>query len=333
MASPTAPVALFVFNRPDLTAELLEAVRAAKPPMLFVTADGPRPGNADDPELCETVRDIVRDVDWECEVHWNLHERNQGLAHTLSQGINWVFDHVDRAIILEDDCIPDPSFFPFCAEMLERYKDDSRVLQISGSNLQAPRAIFAGASYAFASHPFIWGWATWRRAWNLYDADMTTWPQFRDNGMLDGLHVVGGRRAQLRRRWDLVYAGERGVDWDPQWQYTVFSQHGLSIYPSTNLISNVGFRSDATQTTQIGSMAEVPLETLTFPLVHAPLVAHNPRLERFFDREILRGMGMAVTVLRRVLPSHRARRLLRRILFPSARHGPVIARLGGQRRP
>ncbi len=138
LASPIAPVALFVFNRPDLTARVFEVVRAAQPPVLFVSADGPRPDRPDDERLCRETREIVQAVDWPCDVHWNLREQNLGCGPAMSQGISWVFEHVDRAIILEDDCIPDPSFFPFCDELLERYEDDSRVMQIAGSNLNAP---------------------------------------------------------------------------------------------------------------------------------------------------------------------------------------------------
>lgn len=321
LAPPVAPVALFVFNRPDLTAGVFEVIRAAKPPLLFVSADGPRPDRPDDERLCRETREVVQSVDWPCEVHWNLREVNLGCGPAMSQGISWVFENVDRAVILEDDCVPDPTFFPFCDELLERYEDDSRVLQIAGSNLNAPAEAFAGASYSFASFPLVWGWATWRRAWELYDFTMGSWPTFRDSGMLNGLHASRRRQVQLRREWNHIHAGNG--TWDHQWQYTVMSQHGLSIYPSTNLISNLGFRADATQTIGAGSMAAIPAGPIEFPLVHPPLVAHNPRVERFLEREVLRAIGTAVTILRKVLPSQRARRALRRILLPTARHGPA----------
>lgn len=320
MVAPVAPVALFVFNRPDLTAQVFDVVRAAKPPILFVSADGPRPDRPDDERLCRETREIVQSVDWPCEVHWNLRDQNLGCGPAMSQGISWVFEHVDRAIILEDDCIPDLTFFSFCDNLLELYQDDSRVLQIAGSNLDAPAAAFVGESYSFASFPLVWGWATWRRAWAHYDIEMSSWPAFRDNGMLGGLHARPHRRAHLRREWNHIHAGNG--TWDHQWQYTVMSQHGLSIYPASNLITNLGFRADATQTTGAGSMAAIPCGSIEFPLVHPPLVAHNPRLEKFLAREVLRAGGTAVTVLRKVLPSHRARRILRRVLLPTGRHGP-----------
>lgn len=320
-APEIAPVALFVFNRPDLTARVFEVVRAMRPPVLFVSADGPRADRPDDERLCDEVRKIVSQVDWPCDVHWNLRERNLGCGPAMSQGISWVFEHVDRAILLEDDCLPDPSFFRFCTELLERYQDDSRIMQIAGFNWNAPREVFDGASYSFASYPFIWGWATWRRAWELYDYEMSSWPEFRDSGMLGGLHARWSRRVQLRREWDHIHAGNG--TWDHQWQYAVMSGHGLSIYPSTNLVSNLGFRADATQTVlEGGAAAEIPLQPVAFPLTHPRIVAHNARLEKYLEREILRAIGLTVTVLRKLLPSHRARRALRRIVLPKAYHGP-----------
>lgn len=326
---PRAAVALFVFNRPDLTRRVFDVVRSVRPPVLFVSADGPRADRPDDVKLCREVREIVQAVDWPCDVQWNLRERNLGCGPAMSQGISWVFEQVDRAVILEDDCLPDASFFPFCDELLERYKDDSRVMQIAGFNWGAPRRDFGGASYSFASYPFVWGWASWRRAWALYDYDMNSWPGFRDNGMLDGLHASWSRRAHLRREWDHIHAGNG--TWDHQWQYAVMSQHGLTIYPAGNLVSNLGFRADATQTTmEGGAAAELELSPVAFPLAHPPVVTHNPRLERYLEREILRAVGIAVTLLRRILPSHRARRVLRRVLLPGARHGPPAQRSSGR---
>ena len=316
----TTPVALFVFNRPDLTEQVFERVRSVKPSVLFISADGPRPDRPDDIRLCRETLDVFDAIDWPCEVHWNVREQNLGCGPAMSQGIDWVFQHVDRAILLEDDCLPDPTFFEFCTELLERYADDTRIMQISGFNLAAPQSVFGDASYSFASYPFVWGWATWRRAWAQYDFRMTTWPAFRDDGMLKGLHAGRSHRATMRREWDWVHAGNG--TWDHQWQYAVMSQHGLSIYPASNLVSNLGFRADATQTTmEGGAYAAVPIEPLRLPLTHPPMLAHNPRLERFLEREILRAIGTAATLLRKLLPSRWARRILRRVLLPTARHG------------
>lgn len=318
MPPASAPVALFVFNRPDLTARVFDVLREVKPAVLFVSADGPRADRPDDARLCRETLDIVQSVDWPCEVHWNLRTENLGCGPAMSQGISWVFEHVDRAILLEDDCLPDPTFFTFCTELLDRYADDERVFQIAGSNLNPPAEIFGDDSYAFASFPLIWGWATWRRAWEKYDFRMTSWPAFRDAQGLDGLQASRRRRAHLRREWNHIHAGNG--TWDHQWQYTVMSNHGLSAYPATNLVSNLGFRPDATQTTATGTgaLAAVPITPQTFPLAHPSTVQQNAALERFLEREVLRAVGFAVTLLRKLVRSQRARRALRRLV----RRGP-----------
>lgn len=328
MAAPAAPVALFVFNRPDLTARVFEVVRAAKPPVLLVASDGPRDDHADDADKCAQVRDIVTDVDWPCDVHYKFEDRNLGCDPAISSAIDWVFSIVDRAVLLEDDCIPDESFFDFCNELLERYADDTRVMQIAGSNLEMPTESFNGSSYAFASFGLVWGWATWRRAWNLYDADLSTWPKFRDDGMLDGLHASWKRRMAMRREYDGVH-GDPGRPWDRPWQYTVLTEHGLVAYPERNLVTNDGFRSDATHTSGAGAMAATPRGRLDLPLRHPASVSENPKVEAFLEREILRAEGAAVTLLRKVVRSHRVRRALRRILLPTARHGPSPESLDG----
>jgi len=314
------PVALLVFNRPDLTKRVFDAVRITKPPVLFIAADGPRPDRPDDVELCARTRDLVTQIDWPCDVHLKFEESNLGCGPAVAGALDWVFGQVERAIILEDDCVPDPSFFPFCDELLERFADDARVMQIAGSNLQAPVSAFGDASYSFASFGLVWGWATWRRAWEKYDLHMATWPSFRDAGLVDGLPASRRWRHQLRREWDRVHAGDG--TWDHQWQYTVLSEHGLAVYPNTNLISNLGFRADATQTVLAGPFAEVPVRRIDLPLRHPVTVSENPHLERFLEREILRSVGRAVTLLRRVLPSHRARQALRRVILRSPREQP-----------
>ena len=319
--APRAPVALFVFNRPDLTAEVFQVIREARPPVLLVAADGPRDGIAEDIDRCALVRDIVKNVDWPCEVHYKFEDGNLGCDPAISAAIDWVFSIVDRAVLLEDDCIPDASFFGFCDELLERYAEDSRVMQIAGTNLDMPIESFNGASYAFASFGLVWGWATWRRAWNLYDPTLATWPKFRDDGLLDGLHASRRRRAAMRREYDSVHA-DPDRPWDRPWQYTVLAGHGLIAYPERNLVTNEGFRYDATHTTRAGAMAAISKGRLDLPLRHPATVSVNPKVEAFLAREILRAEGAAVILLRKVVRSPRLRRALRRVVLPNARHGP-----------
>ena len=307
------PVAMVVFNRPDLSARVFEAVRAARPKQLMLVADGPREGRPGEDELCAATRAAISNVDWDCEVLTKFEERNLGCGPAVASGISWVFEHVERAIILEDDCLPDPTFFPFCTELLERYADDRRVMQIAGSNWRAPETAFGDDSYAFASFPVVWGWATWRRAWAKYDRAMPTWPEFRDRGMVAGLPMSRRWQRHATREWDYMHAGNG--TWDHQWQYCVLSEHGLSAYPRRNLVSNLGFRADATQTFEAGDLAEVPMVPLDFPLRHPAIVAENAAVEAHLGRQILMSTGKSVQLFRRLVPSHRARRAVKRLVF------------------
>lgn len=325
--SPRAPVLLLIFNRPELTRRLFEVVRKASPSVLLVSADGPRPDRPDDVRLCSEARAIVSDIDWPCEVHYRFLDENLGCDPAVATALDWAFGIVDRSIIFEDDCIPEPGFFRFCDELLELYKDDTRIWHVAGSNLGAPPDAFGGASYGFASFPVVWGWATWRRAWANFDMTIEAWPAFRDAGMLGGLHASRRRRYAMRREYDRVHAGP--PPWDRPWQFAVMSQHALAVYPSINQVSNLGFGADATHTRGAGAVAAIPTAPLDMPLTHPAQVAHSPALERHLEREILRAEGTAVTVLRLLVRSHRLRRILRRIVLPKARHGPAANELEG----
>jgi hypothetical protein len=179
----TAPVALIVFNRPDLTSKVYERVRAARPRRLLMVADGPRPNRPEDPRLCEAVRKIVSSPDWPCELLTNFQEVNLGCRRRISSGLDWVFDQCSEAIILEDDCIPCPSFFSFCSTMLNCYREDTRIMHISGDNWQNGTRRGNG-SYFFSRYSLSWGWASWRRAWRYYDVGLSAWPTARKEGWL-----------------------------------------------------------------------------------------------------------------------------------------------------
>lgn len=271
------PVLLVVFNRPDLTEKTFKRISDAKPEKLFLVADGPREGNDKDRVACDEVKRIVENVTWDCEVFHNYSDENLGSGIRVASGISWVFEHVDRAIILEDDCLPDPTFFPFCEELLERYKNDERVMNISGSNLQT-EFDRTDDSYYYLNYPVTWGWATWRRAWNYFDYHVSMWDSLRDTDfpleITKYQNVTKYLRNQLEsfyeqnppdnyRHWKSSYA------WDYQWVFACWVQNGLSITPSQTLISNEGFRKDATHTKNANhEFASLPTSPMEFPLKH-----------------------------------------------------------------
>ena len=177
------PVVLLIFNRPDTTERVFETIRQAKPPKLLVVADGPRADKPGEAEKCAAVRAILDRVDWDCQVIQNYADTNLGCRERVSSGLNWVFETVEEAIILEDDCLPHPTFFRFCEELLERYRHDDRIMTISGNNLQFGRP-HTEDGYYFSRYTHIWGWASWRRAWRFYDLEMKAWPELRNTNWL-----------------------------------------------------------------------------------------------------------------------------------------------------
>ena len=272
-------VALILFRRPEETAMVFERIREARPEKLLVIADGPRPGNAEDERECERARAVVDGVDWPCEVMRNFADENLGLKRRIPSGLDWVFEQVEEAIILEDDCLPHPSFFPYCEELLERYRDDERVIHISGSQLlpEPPKEW----SYHFSRGPAIWGWATWRRAWRLFDVELTDWHAMTRRQRKARLREMFEEPAE-QRHWGFVWDSSREIDnWDAQWSYAALSRGLLAIHPNRNMISNIGFGDEATNATAdpLGIAAR-PLQGISFPLEHPPEVVRNVEADR-----------------------------------------------------
>jgi hypothetical protein len=266
----TPPIIFIIFNRPDTSSQVFEAIRAAKPEKLLVIADGPRANRPGEAEKCEATRAIVEGVDWDCEVQKNFSETNLGCRLRVSSGITWAFEQVDRAIILEDDCVPSASFFPYCAELLDRYESDERVMMISGDNHLFGRAATSD-SYYFSRYPHVWGWATWRRAWAKYDLNMAHWPDIRDRRLFDQYLPKLGERYHWESVFQSVYDGKIDT-WDYQWVYSVWAQAGLSVAPARNLVRNIGFHAEATHTTGDTVYSSLGAEELKWPLTH-PAIA------------------------------------------------------------
>lgn len=256
--SISTPVAFIIFNRPDLTNIVFEAIRQAKPQKLLVIADGPR--FPEEVEKCEKARAVIHQVDWECELLTNFSETNMGCKRRVSSGLDWVFSVVEEAIILEDDCLPAPSFFNFCQTLLEQYRDDERVTMIGGTNYQQGESR-TEASYYFSKYMHIWGWASWKRAWRHYDVDIKTWPEYKKQNAISLICQDAYEQRYWTAIFDEVYEGKIDT-WDYQWVYTCWSQNGLSIIPNSNLVSNLGFRSDATHVPCESPWANLPISNI-----------------------------------------------------------------------
>lgn len=276
-----APVALFIFNRPERTQLVFDAIRAARPMTLAVIADGPRSGVPDDAAACMAARSVIDGVDWACDVRVLASPANMGLRARVESGMSWIFSQFEEAIILEDDCVPDGTFFRFCDDMLDRYRDDTRVLSVSGSSFQfgAQRGV---GSYYFSRHGHVWGWATWRRAWALHDPSMGEWPSARREGWLS----VQFSAAVAQQYWEHIFeaAYRTGHTWDYPWCFTCRRHGGLHVIPNVNLVSNYGFDDSATHTQQSNSIfAFLPTSPMQFPLVHPAIVQADPEADDFTE--------------------------------------------------
>lgn len=307
------PVALIIFNRPDLVERQCERLRTLQLEQLFVIADGPREGT-DDHSKCEASRAIIDSVNWSCSVHKNYADKNTGCAKRIVTGLDWVFSKVDRAIILEDDCMAHPGFFRYCEEMLARYEDDENIMQVCGTNPLLD--IDDPYSYRFSHHIFCWGWATWARAWSRNDLSMSLSDQ--ETGRLLKKYLQGNRIAI--DSWSMVIDKTRRgkLDaWDYPWQLSVWRHSGSSILPNRNLIMNAGFREDATHTKNADApLANLPLQELDFPLKHPPDKNYGFQYDiRFIKlgpgRVRNKGAGRDQGLFRRLLS--KIRRLLKRV--------------------
>ena len=276
-------VVLIVFNRPAVTRAVFERIAATKPRRLLVIADGPRPDREGERERCEEVRGIATAIDWPCDLQTNFAEANLGCRQRVISGLDWVFEQVEEAIILEDDILPDPSFFHFCEAMLERYRGDPRVAMITGFNIAADRAKTPD-SYYFSQLTHIWGWATWRAAWQHYDPLLTAWPAVRDAGLLRD--VFPERSAE--RYWTPILEGMyqgRGPDtWDYQWMFTNLTRRSVSIVPQVNLVQNLGFGAGATHSNDPDGAPRVSVKALEFPLRHPPTMIVSRSLDLLDQR-------------------------------------------------
>lgn len=308
-------VLFLVFNRPDTTAQVFEAIRQARPPRLYVAADGPRAARPGEAERCAEVRCIATAVDWPCEVHElfrdSNRDSNRGCKLGVFEGIDWFFKHEEEGIVLEDDILPQPGFFPYCEALLARYRDDPKVAMISGCNLVADRYT-AATSYFFSIHTSIWGWASWRRAWDRYDTDLAAWPQWDAEGALHGW--LNGNHCAIdywRRYFQRVHRGEIDT-WDYQWTFACWQMQGLTALPAHNLTLNLGFGPDATHTVKAAPThvrRNLPRE-IEWPLRHPEAV----RVDAAADRAIQRHM-LGLTPLRCLRRALKAR--LRSLFAPT----------------
>jgi hypothetical protein len=256
------PVLLLIFNRPAETRRVFEAIQKAAPRKLYVAADGPRANKENEAALCEETRKVVSSFTG--ELHTLYRDNNLGCKNAVAEGITWFFNNVEQGIILEDDCLPDPTFFSFCEELLKKYKDDPRIMHISGNNFQFGRQR-GNASYYFSRFPHIWGWASWRKAWAHYTISMDDYPQLRQEPEF--------KKYLDNRNLLMTYEGKINT-WDSQWLCSVYRQKGYAALPNVNLVRNIGFESD-----NFTHTAEAPWWYKKINHGSIPVVTHPGKVE------------------------------------------------------
>lgn len=270
-------VLLVIFNRPDTTRLVFEAIRKAKPPRLYVAADGPRLDVPSDRQKCAEARKIIDQVDWDCKVKTLFRKENLNCGIGPSSAFSWFFEHEEEGIILEDDCLPSQSFFWFCEEMLDRYRQDSRVMHIGGNNFLNGWQKDSAYSYYFSRSGYIWGWATWRRAWNKFDFKIENYAKAKQNGFFNYYFLNRLEKMYRLRKFNKTIVRQGRVDWwDYQWDFARYSNSGLAVVPNTNLVSNLGFGEMATHTSNSKSKnATMPAFDIAFPLRHPPFMIRD----------------------------------------------------------
>jgi hypothetical protein len=286
------PVVLIIYRRPDTTRQVMDAIRLVAPVRLFIIGDGPNHDRPGEVEQVAEARRVASDVDWDCTVTTDFSEINLGLKKRIAGGLSWVFDQVETAIVLEDDCVPHPSFFFFCRELLDRYADDERIMSICGVNYQFGRNP-TPYSYYFSIYNHVSGWATWRRAWNYFDGNLERWPAARDRNALAPLLPSRSAIRYWNRRFQDTYSGK--IDsWAYAWTFACWMQNALAVIPARNLVCNIGSGLLAAHSHgRRDPRLHIPAEEMPFPLIHPPAVARHLYADEFTQSRYFRTHWLA----------------------------------------
>lgn len=290
------PVLFLTYCRPETTILVFNVIRQIKPEKLYLAQNTPERGAVEENKKWHVVRSIIESVDWNCEVHRLYHNEHLDIKSSICSSITWFFEHEEMGIILEDDCVPDVSFFPFCQELLEKYQNDDRIAMISGNNFQFGRKVDE-CSYYFSRYTHIWGWASWRRAWKNYDPNMMLWPEIRSNQLLKNRFVNKYIYMYWEKIFDKCYKSDI-LTWDYQWLFTSWIQNQLTILPCKNLVTNVGFGPEAVHTKRKNELSNMKTEEMVFPLIHPKYILPNIEADRYTEKKLFYDMNIFIKLSR-----------------------------------
>jgi len=287
----TPPVLLLAWRRPNTLRRVIDAIRPAAPSRLFVACDGPNGARVGEADKVAATRELIeKAVDWPCQIERLYSDTNLGCRDGPVTAISWFFEQVEEGVILEDDCVPHPDFLPYCSQLLDYYRDDSRVWCITGDNATGIKLASSDYSYGFIRYPLIWGWATWRRCWHRYLPAFDHIQEISENRSYI-LELFNSNEELAHSRisyWMNIKTTNNRTIWDAAWAYTCLVNSGLTILPSVNLVSNIGFGFDSTHTLLKGKggVREAADTRPILPLSHPPFVIRDSMAEISFEETI-----------------------------------------------
>lgn len=274
------PILFLIFNRPDSTKLVFESIRSIKPAKLYIAADGARKHKVGEDLLCKETRSIIDLIDWECEIKTLLRTENLGCKIAVSSAIDWFFENEEQGIILEDDCLPNESYYNYCETLLNYYASDERIMHISGNNFQDGN-VRGNGSYYFSNYNHIWGWATWKRAWKAYNVDLSFLTETEIETLIEKQFDTKKERLFWNNIFKKVINKTIGT-WDYQWTYAVWKNNGLSILPNKNMIANIGFNNNGTHTSGVDILGLSNMKTFSISnIIHPTEIEINKKADKY----------------------------------------------------
>lgn len=280
------PVLFIIFNQPDITKKVFEAIKSVKPKILYISGDGPRNEIPGEIIQCEKTRSIINEIDWDCDLHTRFLDKNMGCNDAIWGALNWFFDKITEGIVLESDCLPHPDFWYYTSELLERYRNKTEIKFIGGNNYQ--NSINRGdGSYFFSKMAYNWGWATWKRAWQEFDYDICN--KYSKNSfhkIINSQFVDNDERKYWKKIFKFVRE-DRPYMWDFRILFSIWAASGITIAPNVNLVTNIGFHPDALTTKDISSpYNNLPLESI-LPIRHPSKIKIDIEADLYYYRNYL----------------------------------------------
>ncbi len=279
------PILFLTYKRFETSEKVFESIKNAKPKKLYFVSNAPKKNDKVELEKVQKVRSLLNEVNWDCDVVTLFRDEYLDVKESITFSIDWFFEHEEKGIILEDDCVPSQTFYPFCQELLDYYQNDENVYSIGGCCFLEDKNLLNN-EYRFSRHTYIWGWATWKRAWLKYDVKMTNWPEFKKSKNYKSIFKNFIICSYWTNIFNMVYENQIKT-WDYQWVYSIWLNNGISIIPNRNLVSNIGFGIDSNFTHDKKSIeSNIKTSDFDLPLKHITSKIENHNELKFVEQYI-----------------------------------------------